>query len=1036
MDKTDPNKLLSSIAEHTFMDEKYCVQTLINYLDLNPGQADRISRNALKYVQQLRSTPFSKMEGFIQEYSLSNQEGVAIMCLAEALLRIPDTRTANEFIEDRLKNKNWRRHIGQSESTLVNAATWGLLLTGKIVDMSSSSFSLSRMINRMGEPFIQSSIKKAIKLISNEFIMGEELPGALKNATKYLSKGYRLSFDILGESSRTASQAEHYYDAYIKAISNIAKSKRYGKTLYEQHNLSVKLTALHPQVMLRKEQNVFAELMPKLHEIVKLCRDANITISFDAEESYRQDIYLNVLTALHQHKDFRDFEGIGFVVQGYQKRAFHIIDYIAEMAKQLKKRIPMRLVKGAYWDSEIKHAQENGLPGYPVFTRKDFTDISYLACAKKTLSYHDYIYPQFATHNAHTVAAIIEMAGGKEMEFQKLQGMGDTLHKLIRDEGHQSRIYAPVGKYEDLLAYLMRRLLENGANTSFVNLVGNKELMDEQIAANPIENAKPFLKAPLRICLPEDIYKDRKNSTGYEPGMKVHLDEIASELNKFHGNSYEAISIISGKQKAIDPSPKPILMPADNKVTVGKLYRADSKQLMEALDVADTFYAEWSATKAEMRASAIARVGDILHENRYELYSLLMREAGKNLTDAISEVREAIDFARYYAAQSRELCGKPIKLPGYTGESNELSLHGRGVFMCISPWNFPLAIFSGQVLAALAAGNTVLAKPAEYTSLIATFVVKLMHKAGVPKKALHLLIAGGRQISETLLSDNRIKGVCFTGSTATAQSINRQLAARDTAIAPLIAETGGQNCMLVDSTALLEQATDCIINSAFGSIGQRCSALRVLYVQEDIYDNLLELLIGAMEELTIGDTTDLAIDLGPVIHHDPKRELEDHIKEISHKKGCKLLAVHSASKKARHYKSGSFFFPHIVRINSIHDLQKENFGAILHIIPYKAKNLEAVIDEINSTGFGLTFGLQTRIEDKIHYVASRIKAGNFYANRTMIGAQVGTHPFGGENNSGTGFKAGGPHYLLRFMIERSKTINTTAIGGNLELLSG
>lgn len=1024
------------IAAQTFAAEVPLIQELINYINLNPSQTDKISAKALKFVQQIRSTPLSSMEGFIHEYSLSSQEGVAIMCLAEALLRIPDKRTANEFIGDRLKHKNWKRHLGQSESTLVNAATWGLLLTGKIVDMSASNFSLPRMINKMGEPLILRSIKKAVKLISNEFIMGEELPGALKNAAKYLNKGYRLSFDILGESSRNAKQAEHYYDAYIKAISDIAKTKPYGKTLYEQHNLSVKLTALHPQVILRKEQNVFAELMPKLHEIVRLCRNANITISFDAEESYRQDIYLKVLTALNQHKDFKDFEGIGFVIQGYQKRAFHIIDYIAEIAKQLKKRIPMRLVKGAYWDSEIKHAQENGLPGYPVFTRKDFTDVSYLACAQKTLSYHDYIYPQFATHNAHTVAAIMEMAGKKELEFQKLQGMGDALHKLIRDGGYQSRIYAPVGKYEDLLAYLMRRLLENGANTSFVNLIGNKQLMDEQIAANPIENAKPFLKAPLRLCLPEDIYKNRKNSTGYEPGMKTHFDEISLELSPFQNSVYEAISIINGKQKVVDHSPKSILMPADNKVIVGKLYRADSAQLIQALDTADSFFAQWNTTSPKIRASAIARVGDVIHEHRFELYSLLMREAGKNLTDSIAEVREAIDFARYYAVQALELCEKPMQLPGYTGESNELSLHGRGVFLCISPWNFPLAIFAGQVLAALVTGNTVLAKPAAYTSLIATLTVKLMHKAGIPPEALHLLIAGGQQISDVLISDTRIKGVCFTGSTSTAQSINRQLAERNTAIAPLIAETGGQNCMLVDSSALLEQATDCIINSAFGSIGQRCSALRVLYVQEDIYEDLLALLIGAMNELTIGDTTDLATDLGPVIHHDAKRELEEHIREISRKKGCQLLAVHCASKNAKHYKSGSFFFPHIVRINHIDDLQKENFGAILHIVPYKASNLEAVIDEINSTGFGLTFGLQTRIEDKIHYMASRIKAGNFYANRTMIGAQVGTHPFGGENNSGTGFKAGGPYYLLRFMTERNKTINTTAIGGNLELLSG
>jgi RHH-type proline utilization regulon transcriptional repressor/proline dehydrogenase/delta 1-pyrroline-5-carboxylate dehydrogenase len=1023
-------KLRSEVLNSTYLDEKEHIKRLIASITLSPSQFAQIKRSALELIKKIRNTKVSGTEGFIHEYSLSNEEGVAIMCLAESLLRIPDKKTAQELVEDKLKGKNWKKHIGKSNSLFVNASTWGLLLTGKVISLSESKFSLNKLINKVGEPVILSSLKRAIQMISGEFIMGNTIPTALKNAKKYTKKGYKMSFDILGESSRTEAQADFYYKEYLKAIKILSSEKIKGD-LYDQNNLSVKLSALHPKVLLRKKDRLKKELLPRLKEITQLSIDAGITPSFDAEESFRQDIYLEILTDLISDKDFKDYHGIGFVVQGYQKRAFAIIDYVIELAKTLKKKIPVRLVKGAYWDSEIKHAQEFGLKNYPVFTKKEHTDTSYLACAQKMLKNIEFLYPQFATHNAHTIASIIEMAGIQKFEFQKLHGMGGIIHDEVVKKGFKCRVYAPVGDYKDLLAYLMRRLLENGANTSFVNLVSNKQMSNDDIVANPVEKSKRGLEDSSKIPLPSNIYGDeRDNSLGYEMGMKSDLEAIEAKLTEHSNKSYVGCSLIDGKEVYAKKSEViKVLSPANNKICVGEIYKADDNQLKTALDVADRYFDKWANTNVKERAKLVRKFGDLLHENRFELYSLLIREAGKNIDDAISEVREAIDFTYYYSVQAEKLCSAPITMPGYTGESNHLTLNPRGTFLCVSPWNFPLAIFTGQIIAALVTGNTALAKAAENTSLIATYTIKLMHDAGIPVEAIQLLVVGGRKISEVVVSDNRIRGVCFTGSTSTAQNINRTLAARDTAIVPFIAETGGQNAMIVDSSALLEQATDAIIQSAFGSIGQRCSALRVAYIQKEIYKPLVEMLKGAMQDLHIGDTSDLSVDFGAVISQDAKKELQEHVNLFKKQ----IIDIHHSHKDSS-LKKGSYFAPHIIAIDKISDLKKENFGPILHVISYEAKDLDKVIDEINSTGFGLTFGLQTRIEDKIQYVAKHVKAGNFYANRSTIGAVVGTHPFGGENNSGTGFKAGGPHYLLRFMTERTLTINTTAIGGNLELL--
>lgn len=1033
MPQSNLDKIHQNISKYEFFDEKECVQNLLSNIKIENEQHAKIQKRAIEYVEHIKSTKSSLTESFIHEYSLSNEEGVAIMCLAESLLRIPDSKTAKELISDKLKDKNWIEHAGKSKSTFVNASTWGLVLTGKVIDFTRSKFDLGGIVKKLGQPVILAAVKRAIKMISNEFILGENLEEALKNAKDEVKKGYKISFDILGESSRTDEQAEYYYNEYIKAIAEIAKHSDKNAPIYENHNLSVKLTALHPRVNYKKYEQLKSELLPKLVKIVELCKNANISLSFDAEESFRQDIYLKILTDLITHEKFNDFEGIGFVIQGYSKRTFHLIDYIVELAKQTKKRMLVRLVKGAYWDGEVKFCQEYGMPNYPLFTKKEFTDVSYIACAQKLLANNDLIYAQFATHNAHTIATIENLGQGKQYEFQKLQGMGGVLHDKVLANGSRSRIYAPVGKYEDLLAYLMRRLLENGANSSFVNMIADESKTINELVESPIAKAMKSLNEEFKVPLPKDIWGMRDNSLGYDLGYKSHYELISSEIAKFKDKKYEAYSIIEGK-KVVGKTSKEVIRPNNHKEILGTLSKASDKDLLNALEGAENAFASWSAKSGSERAKVLHKFADLMWENRFELYSLLINEAGKNIDDSISEVREAIDFAHYYAMRAVELIDTPIKLPSYTGEENYLSWHPRGVFVCISPWNFPLAIFVGQILAALVTGNTVLAKPAENTSLIATFASELLLKSGVDKVAYHLLVASGRQISEQILTSNKVRGVCFTGSNETAARINLTLAERKGAsLASLIAETGGQNCMIVDSSALLEQTADAIVHSAFGSVGQRCSALRIAFIQEEIYEPLIKLIIGSMNQLRIGDTADLFYDMGAAISHESSKELQEHVDLITKKKGCKLLAVHK-DHKSKNHKDGSYFVPHLIAISKIQDVEKENFGPILHVISYKASELDEVIEKINNTGFGLTFGVQSRIEDKIEYIASRIKAGNIYANRTMIGAQVGTHPFGGENNSGTGFKAGGPHYLMKFMTERAVIKNMTAIGGNLELL--
>lgn len=1022
------DKNIISISKKSGIDENIYIKSIAEYIHFDFRQNQSIENIARDYISHIIKDNSFAAEHFLQKYNLSTDEGIAILSLAESLVRIPDDDTAKELISDKMSNKNWFKYISFAKSRLTELSSIGLYFLGKIIDIHTIENGFTKLSKKIADPLTLASVKAAINFLSKEFILGFDIESAFKKARK--NNNFLYSFDLLGESSRNMDQANRYYNQYLSAIDKINfYFPSHNESIYERPNLSVKLTALYPRVETLKLAELRTKFIPRLKEIISKCQEIGITITFDAEESFRLDIYLQILTDLILDRSFKDYAGIGFVVQAYQKRAIYVIEHIKSLAKKTNKKIPVRLVKGAYWDTEIKHSQENGHKDYPVFTKKEFTDANYIAISRRLLELSNFIYPQFATHNAQTIATITELGVGKKYEMQKLYGMGNSLYnRLVLDQ--KCRIYAPIGQMEDLLAYLMRRLLENGANTSFVNKI-NEQNPDINDLLIPVFDKiiKRLDEEKIYIKKPDDIYPNRKNSRGLELGYAMHIEEIKKELLKFKDKTYNIGSILDGKEVIASKHSKDIFRPGNISEKIGEISYANQAEIDETLDVAESFFDEWSMTHTSKRADILKKIAIQLESNKFEIYSLLIREAGKTIQDAINEVREAIDFCNYYALQSEKII-QDIILPGPTGESNKISWNARGVFLCISPWNFPLAIFMGQILAALVTGNTVIAKPADQTSIIANYTVKLMYKAGLPKKALQLILASGRMIGETLVPNDRIKGIAFTGSTVTAKKINQGIANRDGAIIPLIAETGGQNAMIVDSTALLEQVTDSVIQSAFHSAGQRCSALRVLYIQDEIYDKLLDMIKGAMEELSIGDTSDLSIDIGPVIDNPSKQELEKHIANMT-KAEFNVTKHHLQSTKL----SGSYVHPAIIEINSINDLESENFGPILHVVRYKSKNLDKIIHEINNYGYGLTFGLQTRLEDKIEHISKIIKTGNMYVNRTTIGAVVESQPFGGEGKSGTGFKAGGPHYLLRFMTERSVCINLTAIGGNIDLLT-
>jgi RHH-type proline utilization regulon transcriptional repressor/proline dehydrogenase/delta 1-pyrroline-5-carboxylate dehydrogenase len=963
------------------------LKPLLKDAALDADSRQRVERRALGMLAQLRAAQSSGwVNQFLQEYRLNTSEGVALLSLAEAFLRVPDPETADALIADKLGNADWRAHKGKSASTLVNSATWGLVIGRALVSDSEQASALKRLIGRVGEPFVRQAVGAAMKLMGEIFVMGRTIDEALKRMEKRENAGFTASFDMLGEAARTFPDAKHYFRAYEDAI------KAVGKVASRGHSISVKLSALHPRYEVAQYERCVPSLVGQIEALALLAKSAGIGFTIDAEESERLEISLDIIEAVAGLPSLKGWDGLGMAVQAYGKRCRPVLDWADALGAATGRRISVRLVKGAYWDSEIKRTQEQGLADYPLFTRKAATDVSYLACARDMLA-AKHIFPAFATHNALTVATILEWAGGsRDFEFQRLHGMGEGLYEpLVREQGYHTRIYAPVGGHRDLLAYLVRRLLENGANSSFVHQLADERLSDSDLIADPVAKIAavggtrhPAIPLPSKLFAPE-----RTNSQGLDLNDRPELERIAKEV-----------------APPLDFAP-PTSPLADELVT----------RALRGFD-------DWSKRSVNERASALERLADLLEGERDTLMRIAVQEAKKTIPDALAEVREAVDFCRYYAAQARRHL-QPVELPGPTGERNVLRMEGRGAWVCIAPWNFPLAIFLGQVSAALAAGNSVIAKPASQTPQIAAYAVGLAHEAGIPENAL-ILAAGRRDLGQKLMEDVRIAGVAFTGSTATAKTIARTLIADDDRdIIPLIAETGGVNAMIVDSTALPEQVVQDVVTSAFRSAGQRCSALRLLVLQEDVAERTLEMLSGAMDTLIVGDPADPRTDVGPVI------DKPSYDKLMGRREAMKERIVKTVAAPA----DGLFVPPTLIRIDTIEDLREEWFGPVLHVTTWKGGDLAETVRRVNSSGFGLTMGLHSRIARAAETVEETGTVGNLYVNRSMIGAIVGSQPFGGEGLSGTGPKAGGPHYLPRFCAERVTSTDTTSAGGNATLLS-
>jgi RHH-type transcriptional regulator, proline utilization regulon repressor / proline dehydrogenase / delta 1-pyrroline-5-carboxylate dehydrogenase len=976
---------------------------LLNAAKLGAVQEARIDRVARRLIEAIRANddPLGGVEDMLREFALSTKEGLALMVLAEALLRVPDARTADQFIEDKLAHGDFVHHETKSSAFLVNASAWALGVSARVIQPGETpQGTIGRLTKRLGAPAVRAATRQAMRLMGSHFVLGETIEAALDRAEPHSAHPPRYSFDMLGEGARTAEDAARYFDAYARAIDAIGHAAN-AKPLPDRPGISVKLSALHPRFEAVSRARVMRELVPLLVELARRAKAFDLNFTVDAEEADRLELSLDVIAAAFADASLAGWDGFGLAIQAYQKRAGEVIDYVESLARRPDRRMMLRLVKGAYWDTEIKRAQERGLDGYPVFTRKAMTDLNYVACARKLLALRPHIFPQFATHNALTVATILELAGDSSgFEFQRLHGMGEALYaQLAKDRPDVAyRTYAPVGSHRDLLAYLVRRLLENGANSSFVAQAADNSVPIETLLRRPADiiGAPDNARHP-NIPLPRDLYgAERKNSRGIEFGERAALDKLVNGIAAEY--------------------------PTTSKVVV----TAAPAQVDAAIAAASDGFVHWSRTSAAQRAVALEAAADLLEQRKSRFIALLQREGGKTLDDSVSEVREAIDFCRYYAAQGRKLFSDGEEMPGPTGESNVLRLRGRGVFVAISPWNFPLAIFTGQVTAALMAGNAVVAKPAEQTPLIAAEAIKLLHEAGVPASALHL-VQGDGKVGAALVSHRDIAGVVFTGSTEVARSINRALAAKDGPIVPLIAETGGINAMIVDATALPEQVTDDAVTSAFRSAGQRCSALRLLFVQDDVADRMIEMIAGAARELRIGDPADPATHVGPVIDKEAKEKLDAHVARMK-----KEARVHFAGIAP----AGNFVAPHIFELADASELTEEVFGPILHVVRYRAEALEGVLRAIERTGYGLTLGIHSRIDDTVDDIVARLQVGNIYVNRNMIGAVVGVQPFGGFGLSGTGPKAGGPHYLARFATEQTVTVNTAAAGGNAALLAG
>lgn len=1035
-----PQGLRAQINTAYRMDERSIVSELCEKASLDKQQLSSIKQTAITLVESVRAErkKSAGIDSFLTEYELSTDEGIALMCLAEALLRVPDKATIDRLIKDKLAGGDWKSHQGQSDSVYVNAATWALMLTGKILSPEKAENKLSKtlmkLVNRSSEVMVRAAVDKAMRIMSKQFVMGRTITEAISRAKKKEAQGYRYSYDMLGEAALTSADAARYLEAYKQAIESIGNSVDPQASLYQRAGISIKLSALHPRYSESQYERVMEELPAKLLILARLAKEKNISLTIDAEESERLDLSLDIIEKVFTDPGLSDWQGFGLAVQSYQKRAFYVLDWLADLARKNQRRIMVRLIKGAYWDSEIKKTQMQGLNEYPVFTRKVFTDVSFQACVKKLLTMTDAIYPQFATHNAYSVAMVLGLVGDyKDFEFQCLHGMGNELYQQIvpaSTHGVPCRIYAPVGSHEDLLPYLVRRLLENGANSSFVNRIVDDNAPISCLVEDPVAKARSIL--PLinkNIPLPEAIFGDsRKNSKGFDFSDRAQRAQLQEELETLPVGDWKTKPIIAGKLEA--GTERRVYSPQNPERSIGLVQEATVQDVQTALQAASDAFGNWSAVSVQDRAASVLRFADLLQAHQTECMALACLEAGKTWNDALGEIREAIDFCRYYADQAVKIMSAASTLNGYTGERNELSLHPRGTVLCISPWNFPLAIFTGQVVAALVTGNCVIAKPAEQTPLMAGFAVKLMHQAGIPVGALQLLPGPGETVGAALVADLRIKAILFTGSTDTANLINRTLANRGGEIIPLIAETGGQNAMIVDSSALLEQVVLDAVSSAFGSAGQRCSALRVLYVQEEVYPRTVALLKGAMTELRVGDPAWFSTDVGPVIDAEALENLQSHVDGM--RKQYEIIHQAEVNEDSQH---GYFMPPTAIAIPDIATLKKEVFGPVLHVIAYKTNELDKVIEGINNTGFGLTLGIHSRINETVEYIRQRVHVGNCYVNRTITGAVVGLQPFGGEGLSGTGPKAGGPNYLIRLCHERTYTVDTTAAGGNASLMA-
>ena len=971
------------------------------------------------------------VERFLQEYSLTTDEGVALLSLAEAYLRVPDPLTAAELVRDKLGRADWAAHAGQSGSVLVNSATLGLILARGLMDDDAGT--LTRLVGRLGEPAILKAVAAAMQMMGEAFVLGRTIKEALKRADRGGSAAFRHSFDMLGEGARTMEDADRYLRAYLDAIAAVGADAGFEGEMHARDSVSVKLSAIHPRYETAKDASCMPELIERTLRLAVFAVEHGIGLTIDAEEAERLEMSLDIIEALARAPGLQGWDGLGMAIQAYQRRAPAVIAWADALGRETGRRLTVRLVKGAYWDSEIKRGQERGLADYPVFTRKAATDVSYLACARAMLDAPG-IYPAFATHNGLTVATIRGWAGGRrDFEFQRLHGMGGGLYeRLMTERGVAARVYAPVGGYRDLLAYLVRRLLENGANTSFVHQIADASISDEELLADPVSIVeKAGLKPHSRIANPMDLYApERRNSAGLDLTDRAVLDGLVKEMEKTWETPYYAWAppIVGGCDLAPAASDwQDVTNPADHSQVVGRTAPTDLEDIDRAITLAAAAQHAWAARPVAERAACLDRMADLMERDRAYLMAICVREAGKTIPDALGEVREAVDFCRYYAARARETF-LPVTLPGPTGEKNELTLTGRGVFACVSPWNFPLAIFLGQVTAALVAGNAVVAKPAPQTPLIAHAAVLLLLEAGVPGDVI-ALVPGGPEVGQALTADPRIMGVCFTGSTATARRIARTLLDDESRpLVPLIAETGGLNAMIVDSTALPEQVVGDVIISAFQSAGQRCSALRLLCVQEDIADKVLEMLKGAMAQLTIGDPGKPDTDVGPVIDAAAQGVLLAWI-EANRARVIHQLALPDGTQ------AGTFVPPTVIKLDRVEDLTREVFGPVLHVVTWKGGELDSLLARINASGYGLTMGLHSRIGETADRVRAAARVGNLYVNRSMIGAVVGVQPFGGEGLSGTGPKAGGPHYLARFAVERTVSIDTTSAGGNATLLS-